>query len=68
MKSRTSSGAKLSVRERAAAWVLHPSHHGSRMRERALEEMVNDPAIRHELRKIEADFSGTEFDGLETCS
>lgn len=38
------------------------------MRERQLEEMADDPAIRHELRENEAEFAITEFDGLEAHS
>jgi hypothetical protein len=38
------------------------------MRDRALEEMANDPAIQLELREIEAEFAMTEFDGLAAHS
>jgi hypothetical protein len=66
MRSRSPSGEGLPVPERGAA--PHSSHEISRMREQGLEEMAKDPAIRRELREIEAEFAATEFDGLETCS
>jgi hypothetical protein len=54
--------------ERIVATPLGPSHHVSHMRDRALEEMANDPAIQLGLREIEAEFAVTEFDGLEAHS
>jgi hypothetical protein len=66
MRSRSPSGDGLPVPERGAA--PHSSHEITRMREQGLEEMANDPAIQRELREIESEFAGTQFDGLETRS
>jgi hypothetical protein len=35
------------------------------VRERKLAEMAYDPAIRHELQQINAEFAVTEADGLD---
>ena len=56
---------QLWLMERLARRIRERSVHPTGSRDRALEEMANDPAIQRELREIEADFATTESDGLE---
>lgn len=56
---------QLSLIEHLARRIRERSQQAPDPRERELEEMANDPAIQRELREIEADFAGTESDGLE---
>jgi hypothetical protein len=56
---------QLWLMERLARRIRERSQHAPASRDRALEEMANDPAIQRELREIDADFAMTESDGLE---
>ena len=50
---------RLAQRIRQNALPAHPDF------ERQLAAMASDPDIQRELRQIEADFAGTESDGLD---
>ncbi len=56
---------QLWLMERLARRIRERSELAPASRDRALEEMANDPAIQRELREIEAEFAMTESDGLE---
>jgi hypothetical protein len=59
---------QLWLMERLARRIRERSEHSPDSREQELEQMANDPAIRRELREIEAEFALTESDGLEATS
>jgi hypothetical protein len=56
---------QLRLMERLARRIRSNTRSAPAAGEGDLAAMANDPAIRRELRQIEAEFSGTEADGLD---
>lgn len=56
---------QLRLMERLAHRIRQRTISPSGSDEQALIDMVNDPAIQHELHLIAAEFVGTEADGLK---
>jgi hypothetical protein len=50
--------------ERLAQRIRHQAQPHQSLPESQLAAMASDPDIQRELREIEAEFEGTEFDGL----
>lgn len=59
---------QLWLMERLAAHIRQRAGAGSPAAENQLAAMAQDPQVQRELRRIEAEFAGTETDGLDAAA